>query len=117
MTSLDRVPVGWSARVSRVVGDDPATLRLLEMGHTPGLTLRVVGSAPLGDPIELELRGYRLSIRRREAAFLALAMLSIRPEKYSFSCSLILSQGGFPSTTSNPPSQPSGFPSSGSIAG
>ena len=43
MTSLDRVPVGWSARVTRVVGDDPATLRLLEMGLTPGLTLRVVG--------------------------------------------------------------------------
>ena len=38
------------------------------MGLTPGLTLRVMGSAPLGDPIELELRGYRLSIRRREAA-------------------------------------------------
>jgi len=68
MTSLDRVPVGWSARVTRVVGDDDATLRLLEMGLTPGLTLRVVGSAPLGDPIELELRGYRLSVRRREAA-------------------------------------------------
>ena len=67
MTSLDRVPVGWSARVTRVVGDDPATLRLLEMGLTPGLTLRVVGSAPFGDPIELELRGYRLSIRKREA--------------------------------------------------
>jgi ferrous iron transport protein A len=68
MTSLDRVPVGWAARVNRVCGDDPATLRLLEMGLTPGLTLRVVGAAPLGDPIELELRGYRLSVRRREAA-------------------------------------------------
>jgi ferrous iron transport protein A len=68
MTSLDRVPVGWPARVTRVIGDDPAILRLLEMGLTPGLTLQVVGSAPLGDPIELELHGYRLSIRKREAA-------------------------------------------------
>jgi len=79
MTSLDRVPVGWSARAIRVVGDDPATLRLLEMGLTPGLTLRVVGSAPLGDPIELELRGYRLSVRKREAAHIEVEVMETVP--------------------------------------
>ena len=42
--------------------------RLLEMGLTPGTNLTVVGTAPLGDPLELEVRGYRLSIRRSEAA-------------------------------------------------
>jgi Fe2+ transport system protein FeoA len=39
----------------------------LELGLTPGVEVRVVRRAPLGDPVELELRGYRLSIRRTEA--------------------------------------------------
>jgi ferrous iron transport protein A len=38
------------------------------MGVTPGVEVAVVGTAPLGDPLELELRGYRLSVRRSEAA-------------------------------------------------
>jgi ferrous iron transport protein A len=45
----------------------------LEMGLTPGVEVTVVGTAPLGDPIELELRGYRLSIRRNEAARVVVA--------------------------------------------
>lgn len=71
--SLDRLPVGASARVSDVVGVDPTALRLLEMGLTPGITVRVIGRAPLGDPLELEVRGYRLSIRDAEAARVAVA--------------------------------------------
>ncbi len=51
-----------------VDGDDALAIRLLEMGLTPGVTIRVVGQAPFGDPVELELRSYRLSIRRAEAA-------------------------------------------------
>ncbi len=43
-------------------------MRLLEMGLTSGVEVVVVGAAPLGDPLELELRGYRLSVRRSEAA-------------------------------------------------
>jgi ferrous iron transport protein A len=42
--------------------------RLLEMGLTPGTAVRMVGTAPLGDPLELEVRGYRLSVRKLEAA-------------------------------------------------
>ena len=71
--SLDRLPVGSSARVSDVSGVDPTALRLLEMGLTPGITVRVIGRAPLGDPLELEVRGYRLSIRDAEAARVAVA--------------------------------------------
>jgi Fe2+ transport system protein FeoA len=41
--------------------------RLLEMGLTKGITIKVVRVAPLGDPIEIELRGYHLSLRRKEA--------------------------------------------------
>jgi ferrous iron transport protein A len=66
--SLDRVAVGGEARVADVTGGDATALRLLEMGLTPGVSVRVVAHAPLGDPLELEVRGYRLSLRRSDAA-------------------------------------------------
>ena len=65
---LDSLAVGSQARVADVTGADATSLRLLEMGVTPGALVRVVGRAPLGDPLELEVRGYRLSLRRSEAA-------------------------------------------------
>jgi ferrous iron transport protein A len=65
---LDAIAVGSTASVADVLGNDAVALRLLEMGLTPGVAVRLVGRAPLGDPLELELRGYRLSIRRAEAA-------------------------------------------------
>lgn len=71
--SLEEVAVGSTAQVADVAGDDHTTLRLLEMGLTPGVHVRVVGTAPLGGPLELELRGYRLSIRRHDAARVAIA--------------------------------------------
>jgi len=71
MLSLQEVAIGASARVRDVAGSDATSLRLLEMGLTPGVNVRVVGTAPLGDPLELELRGYRLSIRRNEASRVA----------------------------------------------
>jgi ferrous iron transport protein A len=67
-STLADVAVGDSGRVADVAGDDGVAIRLLEMGLTPGVTVRLVGRAPFGDPLELELRGYRLSIRRAEAA-------------------------------------------------
>ncbi len=71
--SLEQVAIGSTARVADVSGSDSTSLRLLEMGLTPGVNVRVVGTAPLGGPMELELRGYRLSIRRHEAARVAIA--------------------------------------------
>lgn len=68
LNALDQLPIGARARVRSVAGDDELSLRLLEMGLTPGVEIAVVGTAPLGDPLELELRGYRLSVRRSEAA-------------------------------------------------
>jgi ferrous iron transport protein A len=59
--------VGQSGRVVRVAGSDDISRRLLEMGVTPGIELRCLGAAPMGDPLEFELRGYRLSLRRSEA--------------------------------------------------
>jgi ferrous iron transport protein A len=68
VSSLAALPVGARARVLQVSGGDDISLRLLEMGLTPGVELAVVGVAPLGDPLELEVRGYRLSVRKSEAA-------------------------------------------------
>jgi Fe2+ transport system protein FeoA len=75
LNALDKLPVGARGRVRSIAGDDELTLRLLEMGLTPGVEVAVVGTAPLGDPLELELRGYRLSVRRSEAARVAVEPL------------------------------------------
>ena len=53
--------------MKQIDGADEVSCRLMEMGLTPGVELAIVGVAPLGDPIELELRGYRLSVRKSEA--------------------------------------------------
>lgn len=68
MTQLADLPLGSEGRVVRITGTDEITLRLLEMGLTPGVEIRLIGRAPLGDPLEFEVRGYRLSIRKNEAA-------------------------------------------------
>jgi ferrous iron transport protein A len=65
---LAELPIGARARVRSIVGSDELSVRLMEMGLTPGVEVALVGKAPLGDPLELELRGYRLSVRRSEAA-------------------------------------------------
>jgi ferrous iron transport protein A len=65
---LAEMPVGTRGRVSAIDGEDELSMRLMEMGLTPGIEVAVIGTAPLGDPLELELRGYRLSVRRSEAA-------------------------------------------------
>lgn len=67
MNRLTQLAVGGRARVVRVEGIDEIGVRLLEMGLTPGVEVRLLGTAPLGDPMEFEVRGYRLSIRRSEA--------------------------------------------------
>ena len=68
MTLLSEFPIGGRGRVLTLDGDDAVRQRLLEMGLTPGVDVEIRGVAPLGDPLELELRGYRLSIRKSEAA-------------------------------------------------
>jgi ferrous iron transport protein A len=66
--NLDALDVGDSGIIQSVHGSDATTLRLMEMGLTPGAVFCFIGRAPLGDPIEIEVRGYRLSLRKSEAA-------------------------------------------------
>ena len=58
---------GECGTVVRVSGDGPVAQRLLEMGIVEGTVLRVVRVAPLGDPMEIELHNYLLSLRKAEA--------------------------------------------------
>jgi ferrous iron transport protein A len=71
--TLSDVPVKGRARVVGLRGDGPTARRLLEMGLTPGCELTVVRVAPLGDPVEISLRGYRLSLRKADTACVEVA--------------------------------------------
>jgi ferrous iron transport protein A len=68
MASLDQLKRGQRATVTALHGDDAIVQRLLEMGLLEGEEIEVLGFAPLGDPMEIRLRDYRLSLRRSEAA-------------------------------------------------
>ena len=65
--SLDILPIGAQARVMGVTGTGAVARRLIEMGVVPGAPVRVIKTAPLGDPIEIRVRGYHLALRRTEA--------------------------------------------------
>jgi Fe2+ transport system protein FeoA len=67
MISLDQLPLGQRGTITAVQGDDLLVQRLLEMGLLEGEEVEVVGLAPLGGPLEIRLRDYRLSLRREEA--------------------------------------------------
>lgn len=67
MTAAE-LKVGDRAKVEQVDGTDAISCRLLEMGLVPGTELVLLGMAPMGDPLEFQVRGYRLSLRRSEAA-------------------------------------------------
>lgn len=64
---LHELSRGQRGRIVGIEGADELSIRLMEMGLTPGVEVKLIGQAPLGDPLEFELRGYRLSLRRSEA--------------------------------------------------
>lgn len=67
MITLDTLNEGQKARILDVSGEDAISVRLMEMGLTDGEEIEHLGCAPLGDPIEFLIRGYRLSLRSAEA--------------------------------------------------
>lgn len=66
--TLGDTPLGGAARIRRLTGDPAIRERLVELGLAPGQTVRLLRRAPLGDPLEFLVRGYRLAIRGDEAA-------------------------------------------------
>lgn len=69
MKTLADLARGQRARLNELTGEPHIVQRLLELGLTEGEEIEVLQFAPLGDPIEILIRGYRLSLRRAEARF------------------------------------------------
>ena len=67
MKTLKDVPIGKSAVVLRVLGEGAIRRRIMDMGITKGTEVYVRKMAPLGDPMELYVRGYELSLRKSDA--------------------------------------------------
>lgn len=67
MTYLSDAPVGSHVKVSKVLGTGPVKRRIMDMGITKNTDIYIRKLAPLGDPIQINLRGYELTIRRDDA--------------------------------------------------
>lgn len=67
MRTLKDVPCGETVKVVKLVGTGPVKRRIMDMGITKGVDVYVRKVAPLGDPIEVTVRGYELSVRKADA--------------------------------------------------
>ena len=65
--TLDQAVIGKEVKITKVGGDGELRCRLLDMGLIPRTIVRVQKVAPMGDPIEIHLRGYELTIRKEDA--------------------------------------------------
>lgn len=70
---LNQVRIGRSVRVVRVLGEGALRQRILDMGLTKNAEVKVLKMAPFGDPIEVTVRGFQLSLRKAEAACIEVA--------------------------------------------
>lgn len=73
--TLAELQVGQKAVIEALQGNDSVTQRLMEMGLLKGETVELLGIAPLGDPLEVRLGSYRLSLRKAEAARVVVTLL------------------------------------------
>ncbi len=67
MNNLKDVPIGGKAKVVKIHGEGAVKRRIMDMGITKGVEIQVRKVAPLGDPIEITVRGYELSLRKADA--------------------------------------------------
>ncbi len=75
---LDEFKIGETGLIKKVEGEGRLRRRLFDMGVTPGATVYLRKKAPLGDPLEITLRGYELTVRKSEAE---LVILEVEDEK------------------------------------
>lgn len=68
--TINDLQIGQSGTVTRVGGEGPLRLRFLDMGIIPGTKVSLRKVAPMGDPIQIQLRGYELTIRREDAGMI-----------------------------------------------
>ena len=74
MKTLKDVPIGGTAKVLRLLGEGALKRRIMDMGITKGTAIFVRKMAPLGDPMQVSLRGYELSLRKAEAEMIVVEM-------------------------------------------
>ena len=74
LKKLDEIKVGESGLIKKVEGEGRLRRRLFDMGVTPGATVYLRKKAPLGDPLEITIRGYELTLRKTEANLVILEM-------------------------------------------
>ena len=67
MKKLNEIPVGQTVVVKKITGEGPVKRRIMDMGITKGSELYIRKVAPLGDPVEITVRGYELSVRKNDA--------------------------------------------------
>ena len=72
LKKLDEFKIGETGLIKKVEGEGRLRRRLFDMGVTPGATVYLRKKAPLGDPIEVTIRGYELTLRKNEAALVVL---------------------------------------------
>lgn len=73
MKTLREVKIGETVKVVKLHGEGPIKRRIMDMGITKGVEILVRKVAPLGDPMELNVRGYELSVRKADAEMIEIA--------------------------------------------
>lgn len=68
--TLREAAIGQTVRVKKLTADGPVKRRIMDMGITKGVEINIRKVAPLGDPIEVTVRGYELSVRKADAAMI-----------------------------------------------
>lgn len=76
---LDKINIGMSGVITKVDGEGKIKRRLFDMGLTPGAELFLRKKAPLGDPLEITLRGYELTLRKEEALHVIVRVTDLKP--------------------------------------
>ena len=67
MKTLREIPCGLTVKVKKLSGEGPVKRRIMDMGITKGVDIFVRKVAPFGDPVEVTVRGYELSLRKQDA--------------------------------------------------
>lgn len=77
LKTLDKFEIGETGQIKKVEGEGRLRRRLFDMGVTPGAVVYLRKKAPLGDPLEVTIRGYELTLRKSEAMLVSLEMIEV----------------------------------------
>ena len=77
LKTLEQIEQGETGLIRKVEGEGKLRRRLFDMGITPGAKVTLRKKAPMGDPIEVTIRGYELSLRKAEAALVTIEIIEV----------------------------------------